>query len=249
MGLAHRYSTPMTAAIDIDYYPLALDWLGTRGVDLQELLKEPDSLVIHSGKKFSLKLLYSLPSFSYPMPSLRVVSDDGATCMLELRCAAANGLTVQDIIPPSVHPSGNPYVWVKGSPLAMPILPNQILDIWLKELETQKSQHDFGDGQVGGCRNVVAVPESPRRIAQVADALAHIDADCSHDTWFRVVWGILSTGWSVAEDIALNWSRSAPQRYEELGFLLKIRSYNPNHSNPISLGTVYYFARLGGWNG
>jgi hypothetical protein len=77
----------------------------------------------------------------------------------------------------------------------------------------------------------------------------YINADCPYETWRNVVWAVLSTGWKRAEAIAQAWSSSAPDRYNDDAFWLVANSYMPNHSNPISLGTVYHHARTGGWNG
>jgi hypothetical protein len=55
--------------------------------------------------------------------------------MLEFRCASSDGLTVQDVIPPSIHPSGTQYQWGgKGSILDIPTIPKCLLDIWLSLL-------------------------------------------------------------------------------------------------------------------
>ena len=92
-------------------------------------------------------------------------------------------------------------------------------------------------------------PETPRKVAQVVDALGYVDADCHYDTWHRIVWAVMSTGWACAEDIARDWSASAPDRYEELAFMLRVNSFNPDHEKQISLGTLFHHAKLGGWNG
>jgi hypothetical protein len=76
-----------------------------------------------------------------------------------------------------------------------------------------------------------------------------IDADCDYETWRNIVWAVLSTGWSCAEDIAYEWSKSAPDRFDEDAFWLVANSYTPDHTSPITVGTIYHFAWLGGWNG
>jgi len=52
--------------------------------------------------------------------------------VLEFRCASENGKTVQDLLPPSIHPSGREYVWVTDVDIdAMPTLPEEWLALWL----------------------------------------------------------------------------------------------------------------------
>jgi len=91
-------------------------------------------------------------------------------------------------------------------------------------------------------------PESPRQVATIQDALNYINADCSYEIWRNVVWAILSTGWLCAEDMALKWSQTAPERFDWDSFWLVANSYIPDLPDRISLGTIYHHARLGGWN-
>ena len=92
-------------------------------------------------------------------------------------------------------------------------------------------------------------PNTPREIARLKDMLNFISADCSYDTYMRVVWGILSTGWPEAEQMALDWSLTAKHRFEHKTFNDLVRCYDPNRTGSTTMGTIYHLAREGGWHG
>jgi hypothetical protein len=122
-GLAHAYCTPSpTCALDVDDIDKARPWLAARGVNLDDLLAAPDAVRINSGREGRAKLLYRLTE---PMVT-RKPTDSG----LELRCAAANGNTTQDVLPPSIHPdTGGPYL-LHGNIGAIPLIPDALLAVW-----------------------------------------------------------------------------------------------------------------------
>jgi putative DNA primase/helicase len=247
VGLAHAYCTPTpTCAIDIDNFKLAKPWMATHGIDLIPLLTAPDAVVVWSGKRNSLKLIYRLPPGVRPLESKKINGIDGNS-MVEFRCASKSGLTVQDVLPPSIHPDGHNYQWMgSGDPLQIPELPPALKLLWrlLIANACRVSTRKFV-----GAKSYHGRQETPRQIATIQAALVHIDANCPYDNWRNIVWAILSTGWSCAEDMAKCWSQSASGRYDEDAFWLVVNSYMPNHSSPITVGTIYHHARLGGWNG
>lgn len=247
VGLAHAYCTPTpTCAIDVDDFKQAKPWLATHGIDLNELLTAPDGVVIWSGKKNSLKLLFRFPPGVMPLESKKVNGIDRKS-MVEFRCATKGGLTVQDVLPPSIHPDGHTYQWLgMGNPLQIPVLPASLKSLWhlLLANACRVSNRTFVGSQAYQGRQ-----ETPRQIATILAALTHIDADCCYEDWRNIIWAILSTRWTCAEDMARSWSMSAPERYDEDAFWLVVNSYMPNHSSPITVGTIYHHARKGGWNG
>ena len=247
VGLAHAYCTPVpTCALDIDNYKQAKGWLATHRINLSSLLFAGDAVVIWSGKKGSLKLIYRLPRGQAPLESKKINGINGRS-VLEFRCATKDGKTVQDLLPPSLHPEGYQYQWLgDGSPQAIPEIPTDLLSIWglLIRNETRVARRNFGR-----IPSLTLRQESPRQIATIRSALGHITADCTYENWRNVVWALLSTRWSCAEDLAQEWSKSAPSRYEEDAFWTLVSSYLPDHDNPITVGTIYHHARAGGWNG
>ena len=94
-----------------------------------------------------------------------------------------------------------------------------------------------------------STPMTPREVARLQQMLSFISADCSYDTYIRVVWGIMSTGWSDAQKIALDWSLTAQHRFEQKMFDDLVSSYDISRTNTTTMGTIYHLARKGGWNG
>lgn len=138
VGLAHAYSR--TACLDVDDIDKAREWLAGQGVDLDALLRAADAVGISSGRPGRAKLLYRLPAGVEPLATKNL----GEVAGLELRCATADGLTVQDVLPPSIHPeTGKPYTWRFGDTLlgldALPDLPAELLAIW-RELDKPAAQ-------------------------------------------------------------------------------------------------------------
>lgn len=71
-------------------------------------------------------------------------------------------------------------------------------------------------------------PETTEEIARVRSMLDTIGADCHRDLWRQTVWGLLGTGWSCAEDMAREWSESAPGKFKLKDFDDLIRDYKPH---------------------
>ena len=134
VGLAHAYSN--TAALDVDSYTAAGPALTARGVDLDALLTADDAVQIRSGRPDRAKLLYRLPAGVEPLPSVdRTDAGEG----FEFRCGTAAGLTVQDVLPPSIHPdTGKPYQWA-GDWRQLPELPESVLIAWRALLGPQRT--------------------------------------------------------------------------------------------------------------
>jgi hypothetical protein len=170
IGLAHAFCTPKpTCAIDFDDVIRAVEWLSERGVDLIALQNAPDAVGIASGKANSFKLIYCLPD-GVPALASKAITGPSGNMMLEFRCATKKGLTVQDVLPPSVHPSGSKYRWVgAGSILSLPNLPDCLLQIWLELLKSTLCKERL---------NAVPIvtPETPRQ-----EATARSDVTASTD--------------------------------------------------------------------
>lgn len=92
-------------------------------------------------------------------------------------------------------------------------------------------------------------PETPREVARIKEMLTFIDANCDRQTWRDISWAILSTGFFCAEAIAREWSKSAPEAWNEAEFNTLVSSYDPQLEHRHTLGTVVHFSRLGGWEG
>jgi putative DNA primase/helicase len=245
VGLAHAHCSPSpTAALDVDDQALAAEWLRERGQDLDLLLDAPDAVQIISGRANSSKLLYRLPLGIAPMTTLQIKDPKTKTMVLEFRCASANGRTVQDVLPPSMHPeTGQQYQWGgSGDWQSLPTMPQSLLGVWQQELK-------LGAGRRSpevDCRASKAVEDTPRKRAMVGSMLDHITPDCSYDQYRDMVWAILSLGWADGFDVARAWCLRAPHRFNEGCFHSLIAGYD--ESRGPSYGTIHYHAKEGGWH-
>jgi len=246
VGLAHAYSTPPTMALDIDDLPNARAWLAERDIDLDQLLGAEDAVQIKSGKVDHNKLIYRLPAGVVPMRTAQIKMPDCGGMILEFRCADANGLTVQDVLPPSIHPeTGQPYRWGgKGSWREFPEIPARLLTVWRAERDARKTKYVR---RPSGVVMTKEVDDTPRQRALLTAMLRLVSADCSYDLYRDIVWAVLSVGWRDAEDLARHWCQTAPNRFDEDNFNAVVTSYDVSRTP--TLGTIVYHARQGGWDG
>lgn len=139
-GLMHSLSG--TAALDLDDLELARPWLLERGVDVDALMAAPNAVMISSGRPNRGKLLYKL---KLPMRTLKP-KDSG----LELRSATAGGKSVQDVLPPTIHPNTKkPYAWKYADDLIghwsnLPPMPASLLALWRGLLAEIPNTPDVG---------------------------------------------------------------------------------------------------------
>lgn len=132
-GLLHALSG--TCALDIDDMSRARTWWTERGVDLDALLADPNSVHISSGRAGRDKLLYKL---SKPLRTIKKTADG-----FELRCGTASGKSVQDVLPPSVHPlTKKPYTWKYGDELLahwtrLPNIPAAVFHVWRELVDSE----------------------------------------------------------------------------------------------------------------
>jgi putative DNA primase/helicase len=244
IGLAHAYCEPNpTCALDIDDYRESLPWFSARGIDLLGALCAKDAVLSTSQREYRIKAYYRLPIGVGPLQGVKVRSAEGVN-IHEFRCATENGRTEQDLLPPSIHPdTGKPYIWVGKSDLRrIPLIPSDLLEVWQKELVSRTPR---GASAGTGYPNH---PETPAEVARLLEKLSYISADCDYETYRNVVWAILGTAWSCAEDIACNWCKSAPDRFEEADFLKVVRSFDPTRNPRPTMGTIVFLARREGWH-
>jgi len=131
VGLAHAYSG--TCSLDIDDLFAAREWLAHHGVALDALYNADDSVTIESGRKNRGKLIYRLPK---NMPQKKIASPNGGD-MIDFRCAAANGNTVQDCLPPAYNPDAKAhYQWGgDGDYRNIPEIPQELLTLWQRQID------------------------------------------------------------------------------------------------------------------
>ena len=129
VGLLHVQSR--TCALDVDDLGEAHHWLESKGIDLGALLQHDDAVQIISGKENRAKLIYRLPKGHDPLPTKRITDREGRV-LFELRCASNTGSSLQDVLPPTIHPETmQPYAWGgAGSFDILPELPELLLALW-----------------------------------------------------------------------------------------------------------------------
>jgi hypothetical protein len=129
VGLLHVQSR--TCALDVDDLGEAHHWLESKGIDLGALLQHDDAVQIISGKENRAKLIYRLPKGHDPLPTKRITDREGRV-LFELRCASNTGSSLQDVLPPTIHPETmQPYAWGgAGSFDILPELPALLLALW-----------------------------------------------------------------------------------------------------------------------
>lgn len=145
VGLAHLFSN--TCCIDLDDLARCRDWLfDEHCINLDELLDAPEAVQIRSGRENRGKLLYRLPEGVDSLVTVKV-KDVG----LELRCGTRDGKTVQDVLPPTIHPDTLlPYQWGgAGDWHNPPVLPDAVLEIW-RVLESSVDPARAGAGVADG---------------------------------------------------------------------------------------------------
>lgn len=251
VGVAHAYCKPTpTCALDLDDCKAARTWFAAKGIDLEALLRAEDAVVIWSGKKNSLKLLYRLPVGVLPLPTKTVAPapehigaagrKEGKSMVLEFRCATSKGLTMQDLLPPSVHPNGTVYQWLgDGDPLSLPEVPAPLLAIWYDLMSstcTKKPMESAGLAK--------GLEHTPSNEARVTELLQGISADCSYDNYRSVIWALEATGWDNTERLQREWSLTAPERFDERTLQNLKRDYRPGEGR-IGFGTLVHLARQG----
>ena len=237
IGLAHAYSGTM--ALDIDDWATAAPMLGLFGVDLQALYDAPDAVIVDSGRPGHGKLLYAMP-FGLALATKKIELD-GRT-IYELRCATAEGLTVQDVLPPTIHPeTQQPYRWAgRGHWMRLPTIPMLLLEVWYSLVR----EDDARPAPTG----VVSASWE-----EIRSALAMIPADCSREEWIMCgmalhhaasAEGNLEMGFAVWNE----WSATATDKYPgERAVVAQWRSFRSDKSTAVRLGSLFHLAQRHGW--
>lgn len=238
IGLAHAYSGTM--ALDIDNWTVTTSLLAEYGINLQALYDAPDAVVINSGKPGHGKLIYSMP-FGAALPSKKILHK--GIVAYELRCATATGLTVQDVLPPSIHPETlKPYTWAgRGHWMRPPVIPQPLLDLWNGMLNQDKERTIATDGTVDASWE------------EIRQALDHISPDCSRDEWINCGMALHWAGTQTDQlDQALalwnEWSMPSTKYPGDRGILTQWNSFKTDKASAVKLGTLFHIAKQHGWH-
>ncbi|MDA9902576.1 PriCT-2 domain-containing protein [Gammaproteobacteria bacterium] len=100
--------------------------------------------------------------------------------------------------------------------------------------------------KLGATPQPAALDDTPNNLAKITKTLFKISPDCDRHKWLPIVWSVLSTGLTGAEELARNWSIQS-DRYTETDFDNLIRDYDPSvegQGGKISIGTLYHYAKM-----
>ena len=138
LGLLHVQSR--TVAIDLDDLEQATHWFDVEGIDLRALLDDDDALQVVSGKPNRAKLIYRLPVECAPLGTKKV-KDGSGRMLIEMRCASSTGSSLQDVLPPTIHPeTKQPYKWGgNGDYTRLSVLPDSVIKLWQSLNDTARA--------------------------------------------------------------------------------------------------------------
>ena len=229
LGLLHAWSK--TCSIDIDNLDKARAWLkAEHGVDLDTLLEAADAVQIVSGQPNRAKLIYRLPE-----PMLKTYATVDGVQVIDFRCISSKGTSFQDVLPPSMHPSGEQYRWAgSGDWRHLPELPEELKRVWTALLDEHKDARGHDD--VNGTEHL------PTEF-DVAEALSFIDPDLPRDDWLKVCMAFKAAG-GTWEDFDEWSSRGAkyrgPDDTRKLWESVKAKG-------GVGVGTLIRSAKEAGW--
>jgi len=103
--------------------------------------------------------------------------------------------------------------------------------------------------------------ETPAEIAKLKSALTVLPSSVARGTgsfyddagqplanyWQAAIWAIAGLGWSCGKEIARDWSKECPEKYDDAGFEKAWRDFKLNHQNPVGIGSLYKRAMQAGW--
>ena len=150
-----------------------------------------------------------------------------------------------------IESPGRPYRKVKilryadSYGLRLPCF-DTLLDKTLNALGFVKERAARPMTKLGASLQPAALDDTPNNLAKITKTLFKISPDCDRDDWLPIVWSVLSTGLTGAEELARDWSIQS-DRYTETDFHNLIRDYDPSvagRGGQISIGTLYYYAKI-----
>lgn len=240
-GLMHVESG--TCAIDLDQMEIATAWLAQKSVDLASLLTAPDAVRIASGRTGRAKLLYRLdrPLQSVKTAKFQQISPKSGQLetytAIDFRCATKGGLSMQDVLPPTIHPdTGKPYEWAYGDELTgswrnLPPLPPELRAIWEELLRGSQIANDAPAAPTGA------------GFEEMRALLAQQDPNAAYNEWLRVGMALHHETSGSREGLLLwnEWSARAtgPDKYKGIADLEPHwRSFNTQTAGAVTLGSL-----------
>jgi hypothetical protein len=232
-------------AVDIDDWSRAAFELLMHGIDIHALYDAPDAVIIDSGRRGHGKLLYAMPQ-GVVLPSKKCIDrhpDGQAYNYLDLRCGTASSLTVQDVLPPSIHPdTRQPYRWAgKGHWTRLPTIPDALLTYWRSMVEGIEEP------------TIPAGLPAPVSWVEIQDALTYVSPDCARKDWITVGmalhWAETQSGETgLGQSTWVEWSKGSSTKYPgDREMVTQWRSFTTDKASVVRLGSLMRMAQAAGW--
>lgn len=233
-GLLLAYCEEPLCSLDVDDLEKAKPMLKGIGIDPETI----DAARIESGRPNSLKLLFKLPNGSPALKTIQIKKENKV--VFELRCANAKGLTVCEVIPPSIHPLGTTYTWTNRDLDNLTVIPEELFYYWLCDLEAQK------DAKIPRPLAGVSNSREEHEIGDqlLSELLSFIPSDTGYDEWRKLLMSIAYTKAPSQEAIACEWSQRG---YPEFDYKVFKDHWVYALSNTVSQGHLINVAKNNGW--
>jgi len=135
---------------------------------------------------------------------------------------------------PFYTPVGDPASYVfDGQPIDVDFYLNEVVNIETSEAPPHTAS--------------VSIIETPLNVQRLNRALSFVSSDVERSEWMRIVWSVRAHGWKCGESIARDWSKTAPDRFDEAGFQNVWQSFNPDREPRITTQEIYDRATHLGW--
>lgn len=205
VGIAHAYCKQPTMALDIDDYEKSKVLFTECGVNLDSLINAQDSVGISSGRPNRKKLLYKLPPNSQLIETFKL-NDSNGTAILEFRCASKNGKTVQDVLPPSIHPeTGKSYQWSgSGHWSKIPVIPSELMTAYDS---LRKKQSKGMDTSINQALAITKLPDITT--SHLRSALLFMRSD-GYELWIKMGLCLKPLG-DTGRGLWFEWSATSPK--------------------------------------
>jgi putative DNA primase/helicase len=92
-----------------------------------------------------------------------------------------------------------------------------------------------------------AKPETPENFADVQGALSAIPADCDRGTWLHIGFAIRSLDWQCGRELFLEWSLTAPHKFDQCDFDKLWDGSLPQKAGGITVATLFHIAKQHGY--
>jgi len=229
-GICHKQSGTM--AFDIDDYDRTAKLLREEGINLAELITR--GVQIHSGRQNRAKLLYRLPQHTIVLGDFPRTFQfkENQAMVYELRCVSSKGLTMQDVLPPSLHPkTKKPYQWV-GDPHNIPVIPPELLALWERMQHARCEKNGAHTG----------TPDTAEERRKVTEALARFSPECTWDEWIGVGFALHSTTWADAFNLWLDWSATGSKFLNASAYAMEHDWDGWDYAGGVNIGKLYRLA-------